>query len=71
MGKLKKTVTDAAGLFRDITDIIDSSRKYLAYTANTTLVMVYWKIGTRINSEVLQHSRGVMAQRLSLSWHKP
>ena len=43
-------------LFKDITKLIEESRNYVANTVNTTLVLLYWKIGTSINSEILQYT---------------
>ena len=45
------------GLFRDVARLIDETRKSVAYTVNSALTYMYWKIGKRINDEILQHER--------------
>ncbi len=51
MGKLKKIDTEQL-LFTDVALLIEESKKYIAHTVNTTLSILYWKIGKRINLEV-------------------
>ena len=50
MVKLKKIDTEQL-LFTDVALLIEESKKYLANTVNTTLSILYWKIGKRINLE--------------------
>ncbi|HRO76802.1 MAG TPA: PDDEXK nuclease domain-containing protein [Crocinitomicaceae bacterium] len=54
MSTLKNTENK---LLNDIRTLIDESRNFVAITANTTLVLLYWKIGNRLNSEVLNSKR--------------
>ena len=44
-------------LFSDVAKLIDETRKSVAYTVNSALTYMYWKIGKRINDEILQHER--------------
>ena len=44
-------------LFKDVANLIDEARKTVAYTVNAALTYMYWKIGKRINEEILQHER--------------
>lgn len=44
-------------LFADITHMITESKALVAQTVNSALTMLYWKIGKRINDEVLQNKR--------------
>jgi predicted nuclease of restriction endonuclease-like (RecB) superfamily len=44
-------------LFTDIRFLIDESRQKLAQTVNSSLTILYWKIGKRINEEILGHER--------------
>ncbi|MCL2072825.1 MAG: DUF1016 N-terminal domain-containing protein [Marinilabiliaceae bacterium] len=44
-------------LFKDVANLIDEARKTVAYTVNAALTYMYWKIGIRINEEILQHER--------------
>ena len=56
MAKIKKVNTEQA-LFTDIARLIDESKSYVAYTANATLTYLYWKIGKRINDDILNNKR--------------
>ena len=58
-GKLKTIDTYNVGqdLFKDVAKLIDETRKSVAYTVNSALTYMYWKIGKRVNDEILQHER--------------
>ena len=49
--------TEYRKLYQDITDLIQKSRKTVAIEVNSTVVVLYWAIGKRINSEVLGDER--------------
>lgn len=66
MSNLKKMKTDQL-LFNDVSKLIEESRKHVANTVNTTLSLMYWKIGTRINTEVLQNSRAAYGKQVVAS----
>ena len=63
-------------LFSDLKKIIDSSRENVARTINSEITLLYWKIGERINTEILQEKRAEygqfiikeIAQRLTLEY---
>lgn len=63
-------------LFSDLKKIIDSSRENVARTINSEITLLYWKIGGRINTEILQEKRAEygqfiikeIAQRLTLEY---
>ena len=44
-------------LFADVTRLIEESRSFVANTTNATLTMLYWKIGARVNNEILNYKR--------------
>jgi predicted nuclease of restriction endonuclease-like (RecB) superfamily len=44
-------------LFTDVKTLIDQSRKKVAKVVNTELSMLYWHVGKRIHSEILQDKR--------------
>jgi len=56
---MKKVDTYHVGqyLFRDVAHLIDETRKSVAYTVNSALTYMYWRIGKRVNDEILQHER--------------
>jgi hypothetical protein len=55
---LKKTLfqhTDV--LLHELQDLIEKTRSSVATTVNVALTMLYWRIGKRINEEILQGER--------------
>lgn len=44
-------------LLLDISQLIETARSHLSRMANSTLVMLYWEIGRRINQEILKNQR--------------
>jgi predicted nuclease of restriction endonuclease-like (RecB) superfamily len=49
-------------LLSDLKKIIDSSRENVARTVNSEITLLYWKIGERINTEILQEKRAEYGQ---------
>lgn len=45
------------GLVLEIKGLIDSSRQFVAQAVNSTMTMLYWRIGMRVNDEILRHQR--------------
>lgn len=66
MAKLKKINTDQL-LFNDIASLIESSKKYVAHNVNATITVLYWKIGKRINVDVLQNKRAEYGKQIVVS----
>ncbi len=64
--KLKKINTEKL-LFTDVAKLIEESKKYVAYTVNTTISLLYWKIGKRINADVLQNRRAEYGKQIVVS----
>lgn len=52
-----RSEVDVAQLVRDISGMIDATRKHVAVNANTTLVSLYWQVGNRVHTEVLDERR--------------
>ena len=44
-------------LFNEISQLIEHSQQQLVIQANSTLTMLFWHIGTRINKSILQNKR--------------
>ena len=63
-----------AELINDLRKIIDSARSHVAATANYELTAMYWHIGNRINSDVLNNARAEYGKQIvaplarKLSW---
>ncbi|MFH0785904.1 MAG: DUF1016 N-terminal domain-containing protein [Pseudomonadota bacterium] len=54
----KKTLHQPAdALLHDLRHLIEETRSTVATTVNATLTMLYWRVGSRINGEVLQRER--------------
>lgn len=54
-------------LFSDIALLIEESRSFVANTVNTTLALLYWKIGTRINTDILKNQRAEYGKQVVAS----
>ena len=44
-------------LFEEISALIEQSKHTIHSQANSTTVLLFWKIGQRVNSEVLSNKR--------------
>lgn len=51
-------------LFGEIRSLIEASRAQVVQTVNSTLVMLYWQIGTRIRKGVLGEERAEYGQQI-------
>ena len=51
-------------LYSDICKLIEAARTYLASTANKTLTLMYWKIGYRINTDLLEGKRATYGKEI-------
>lgn len=51
------SVGDEAGLLSDLRQVIEQSRQAAAVAVNASLTLMYWRIGLRIQSEVLDGQR--------------
>lgn len=52
------------GLIADIRNLIVEARETVAITVNTGITMLYWKIGQRINREILKGERAEYGARI-------
>lgn len=66
MPKLKKTNTEQK-LFTDIAGLIEQSKNYVAQNVNATLTFLYWKIGKRINEDILKNKRAEYGKKIVAS----
>lgn len=51
-------------LWIDIRDLIEDARQNVSRTVNTTLTVTYWKIGERINVEILKKERAAYGDKI-------
>ncbi|QNL50298.1 DUF1016 domain-containing protein [Olivibacter sp. SDN3] len=51
-------------LFVDVAKLIEESKQQLAQSANSTLTYLYWRIGKRVNENLLTEKRAAYGQRI-------
>jgi predicted nuclease of restriction endonuclease-like (RecB) superfamily len=61
---MNQPVAPAHPLFNDIRSLIDSARQRAAVAVNTELTMLYWKVGRRIQTELLKGERSEYGQQI-------
>lgn len=54
-------------LLNDISLLIEQSKRHIASQANSTLTLLFWQIGKRINDEILQHKRADYGKQILLT----
>jgi hypothetical protein len=54
----------AKGLLADLREMILSARQTVATTANATLTMLYWQIGSRIRKDILREKRAEYGEQI-------
>lgn len=53
-------------LFTEVAKLIEESKSFVAQTVNSTITILYWKIGRRINNEVLNNKRAAYGKQIVL-----
>ena len=51
-------------LFNDLTQIIEEGKKQVSQQVNSTLTLVYWQVGFRINTDVIEKGRAEYAKEI-------
>jgi len=64
---MSKDSTETPGLLGEIRVLIEESRREVAVTVNASMTLLYWRIGKRINEEVLHAQRAEYGQRVVAS----
>jgi predicted nuclease of restriction endonuclease-like (RecB) superfamily len=62
--KLANTNNDEFILFEDLSQLIDDSKKQVAIQANSTLTLLFWQIGKRVNHFILNNKRAVYGKQV-------
>jgi predicted nuclease of restriction endonuclease-like (RecB) superfamily len=52
------------GFINELRQMIDEARRFVAVAVNTGLTMLYWRIGKRINDEILQGNRAEYGKQI-------
>lgn len=60
---MTKSIT--TNLFKDISTLIDDVKAQVAHYANSALTMLYWKIGHRINQDILKNKRAGYGEKIT------
>ena len=70
----KVSAAPTESLIQDLRQIIEYARSHVASTVNYALSIMYWKIGERINNEILENRRAEYGKQIvasvvrQLSW---
>lgn len=51
-------------LFRELASLIEQSKQQVAVVANSTLTLLFWQVGKRINEEVLNNERAEYGKQI-------
>ena len=54
-------------LLEDLRELIDSARKSVAKTVNSTMTLLYWQIGKRIYTEILNENRAEYGKQIVIN----
>ena len=57
-------ITQQGILLAELQGLIEQARQHVAQTANSTLTMLYWHVGTRIRNEVLHDGRAEYGEQI-------
>ena len=52
-----KAFRNQNNLFADIKTLIEQSKQQIVVVVNSTMTMLYWQIGGRIKTDILQNKR--------------
>lgn len=66
----KQQIVKADLLFHDISSLIIESRSLVAYTVNSALTILNWKIGSRIKEDILKNKRARYGEEIITSLSK-
>lgn len=54
-------------LFHEVKSLIERSKQQLSVTVNATMSLLYWKIGKRINDEILLDQRAEYGKKIIIT----
>ncbi len=64
MDSLKENNQNTSSLFQELSIIIEKSKQQVQRAANSTLSLLFWHVGKRINDEILNNERRNMVNKL-------
>jgi len=65
-----KELQKSSVLLKEVRRLIESSRQKVAVTVNAEMTMLYWHIGSRINTEILNGQRAEYGKQIIASLSK-
>lgn len=60
----KLKIKNKDSLFAEVAKLIEESKSFVSQTVNATITILYWKIGKRINKEILNHKRAEYGKQI-------
>jgi len=60
----KKPMEKSFELFKEISKLIEQSKKYVAITVNSAMTELYWHIGEKLKKEILQNKRAKYGEQI-------
>ena len=51
-------------LFNELSQLIEQSKQQVTVQANSTVIILFWQVGNRINQDVLQNKRADYAKQI-------
>ena len=65
--KLANTNNDEFRLVKELSQLIDESKKQVVVQANSSLTLLFWQVGNRINQFTLQNKRATYGKHVIVS----
>ena len=67
MAKAKKDIPIQAeqSLFTELAQLIEQSQQQVVAQANSTLTLLFWQVGKRINENILQNKRAEYSKQIN------
>ncbi len=62
--KKKRVIQTEANLLKELALLIEQSQQQVVAQANSTLTLLFWQVGKRINENILQNKRAEYAKRI-------
>lgn len=61
---MEELTNDCDKLFQEISSLIQEAKRKVAVTANSEITILFWKIGNRVNQDILGNSRAGYGQQI-------
>lgn len=64
MSELEKTLLNTCNLVVELSSLIEQSKQQVAKVANSTLTILFWNVGKRLQEEVLKNERAAYGKQI-------